>query len=312
LLATTGKVGDTVGEGVDAFGFHDCSCAWRKLAIIRVAHRGFSADCGMRHRVGSGVIALFFRFETNAMSELMFYERVVALNDKTHAKLKVRPTTSFAYAAKTNSVPLLASEFFDAAREYPIVFARGESGPVPAVLLGLREAENLYVGGDGKWDARYVPAFVRRYPFVPGKGPQGEMLVCIDEASSSFDSKEGAALFADGKPTPQLDHAMKFLAEFHQGVAATEALARRLQELGLMRQADSVAQLTDGSQFRLNGLSVVDEVKLRALDRDAVQELFANGSLAVVYAHLMSLGNLGVLVDRLSRRGTAGKAAGGR
>jgi hypothetical protein len=65
----------------------------------------------------------------------------------------------------------------------------------PAALLGLREAENLFVDRDGKWDARYVPAFVRRYPFVPGKGPQGELLVCIDEASSCFDAGEGEALF---------------------------------------------------------------------------------------------------------------------
>jgi hypothetical protein len=246
------------------------------------------------------------------MSELMFYERVVALNDQTHAKLKVRPTTNFAYASKTNSVPVLASEFFDCAREYPIVFAGGEAGLVPAVLLGLREAENLFVGSDGKWDARYVPAFVRRYPFVPGKGPQGDLLVCIDEASPCFSTKVGDALFADGKPTPQLDHAMKFLTEFHQGVTVTETLARRLNELGLLRQADSVAQLPDGSQYRLNGLSVVDEAKLRALDRDVVHELFANGSLAVVYAHLMSLGNLGILVDRLGRRGAGAKPAATR
>jgi hypothetical protein len=184
-----------------------------------------------------------------------------------------------------------------------------KAGLVPAVLLGLRESENLFVGGDGKWDARYVPAFVRRYPFVPGKGPQGDLLVCIDEASPCFSSTEGEALFVDGKPTPQLDHAMKFLAEFHQGVTVTEALARRLNELGLLRQADSVAQLQDGSQFRLNGLSVVDEAKLRTLEPGVVQELFANGSLAVVYAHLMSLGNLGTLVDRLSRRGTGAKPA---
>ena len=103
-----------------------------------------------------------FSSKAGAMSEMMFYERVVALNDQTHSQLKVRPATGFAYAAKTNSVPLLASEFFEAAREYPIVFARGEAGPVPAALLGLREAENLYVDNAGKWDARYVPAFVRR------------------------------------------------------------------------------------------------------------------------------------------------------
>jgi len=244
------------------------------------------------------------------MSEMMFYESVVALNDQTHAKVKMRPATSFTYAAKTNSVPLLASEFFEAAREYPIVFAHGEAGPMPAVLLGLRESENLYVDNAGKWDARYIPAFVRRYPFVPGKGAQGELLVCIDEASECFDADVGEPLFAAGKPTPQLEHAMKFLAEFHQAAGATELLGRRLQELGLLRQADSLAQLNDGSQFRLNGLNVVDEAKLRELDRDAVQELFGNGSLSVIYAHLMSLGNLGALVDRLSRRLAGGKASG--
>jgi len=243
------------------------------------------------------------------MSEMIFYERVVALSDQAHAALKVRPASSFAYAAGTNSVPLLAGEFFECAREYPIVFARGDAGPLPAALLGLRDRENLYVDAAGKWDARYVPAFVRRYPFVPGKGPQGELLVCIDEASPCFDSREGEALFAEGKPTAQLEHAIKFLTEFHQAAAATEALGRRLDELGLLRQADSVAQLNDGSQFRLNGLHVVDETKLRALDRETVQELFANGSLAVIYAHLMSLGNLAVLVDRLSRRGTGSKGS---
>ncbi|MCX7155903.1 MAG: SapC family protein [Rhodocyclales bacterium] len=244
------------------------------------------------------------------MSEMMFYERVVALNDQTHAQLKVRPATSFAYAAKTNSVPLLASEFFEAAREYPIVFARGEAGPVPAALLGLREAENLYVDSGGKWDARYVPAFVRRYPFVPGKGAEGELLVCIDEASPCFDSKEGEPLFAAGKPTAQLEHAIKFLTEFHQAAALTEQLGRRLDELGLLRQADSLAQLNDGTQVRLNGLNVVDETRLRALDRDAVQELFGSNALAAIYAHLMSLGNLGTLVDRLSRHGTGSKPGG--
>ena len=224
----------------------------------------------------------------------------------------MRPATNFAYAAGTNSVPLLASEFFEAAREYPIVFARGEAGPVPAALLGLRAAENLYVDQAGKWDARYVPAFVRRYPFVPGKGAQGELLVCIDEASPCFGTKAGEPLFVEGKPSAQLDHAMKFLTEFHQAAAATELLGRRLQELGLLRQADSLAQLNDGTQFRLNGLSVVDETKLRALDRDAVQELFTSGTLAVVYAHLMSLGNLGTLVDRLSKRSPLAKGASRR
>jgi hypothetical protein len=172
-------------------------------------------------------------------------------------------------------------------------------------MLGLREAENLYVDDAGKWDARYVPAFVRRYPFVPGKGAQGELLVCIDEASPCFDDETGESLFHAGKPTKQLEHAMKFLAEFHQAAAATELLGRRLEELGLLRPADSLAQLNDGSQFRLNGLSVVDQSKFRKLDREIVHSMFADGALAAVHAHIISLGNLGALAERLGRRTAA-------
>lgn len=236
------------------------------------------------------------------MAEMMFYERVVSLNDQLHASLKVRPPASFAFAARATAVPILAGEFFECAREYPIVFSRGDAGPLPMALLGLSEGVNLFVAASGKWEARYVPAFVRRYPFVPAKGRQDDLLVCIDEASECFGTEKGEALFVDGKPTPQLEHAVKFLREFHQAALGTAQLSRRIDELGLLRQADSVAQLKDGRQFRLNGLLVVDEAKFRQLDRDAVQELFANGGLGAIHAHLLSLGNLGALVDRLSGR----------
>ena len=232
------------------------------------------------------------------MTEMMFYERVAPLNEARHVALKVLPAKTFAYAARTNSVPIVGSEFFECAREYPIVFVQGQTCPLPAVLLGLRESENLYVDTTGKWDARYVPAFVRRYPFVPAKGPQDDLLVCIDEASPCFSEAEA-----------QLEHAIRFLREFHQSAAATERMCRRLADLGLLRQADSVAELKDGSRFRLNGLQVVDEAKLRALDKEVVQELFGNGGLALIHAHLISLGNLAGLVDRLSKRGKRRKKA---
>ena len=241
------------------------------------------------------------------MSELLFYEKVVALSEQAHANLRVKQITNFRYAAKVNSVPLLASEFGDCAREYPIVFVRGETGLVPVALIGLREAENLFVDNLGKWDARYIPAFVRRYPFVPGKGEEGQMVVCIDSEASCFDEKVGEPLFADGKATKQLDHALNFMRDFQQGAIATETICARLHALDLFRDADSVARLNDGTQFRLNGMSVVDEAKLRVLDKEVVFELFNSGLLGLIHAHLISLGNLAELVDRLSKRRPAAK-----
>ena len=241
------------------------------------------------------------------MTEMLFYERTVPLNAQTHANLKMRPAQGFAYAARSNSAPILASEFFNCAGEYPIVFAPGDTSLVPMVLLGLREGENLFVDDGGKWAARYVPAFVRRYPFVPAKGAQGELLVCIDEASPCFDGSAGEALFTTGKPTAHLQHALKFLTEFHQGALATEALMRRLEALKLFREADSLAQPRAGGQFRLSGLHVIDETRLHALDATTTHELLLDGGLGLIYAHRVSLGNLAALMEQMP--GTSGRSA---
>lgn len=58
----------------------------------------------------------------------------------------------------------MAVEFPNAAEEYSIVFAGEGDNLLPVVLMGVREDENLYVDSDGGWSAKYIPAFVRRYP----------------------------------------------------------------------------------------------------------------------------------------------------
>lgn len=115
------------------------------------------------------------------MKTLLFYDNVVVLNRDTHRELRLKPQDSLSFAAETNCVPLALVEFGDVAREYPIVFARLPGGLVPVALLGLRDAENLYLNAEGKWDARYVPAFVRRYPFVAvqDNNAPDKLLVCM-------------------------------------------------------------------------------------------------------------------------------------
>ena len=115
---------------------------------------------------------------------MLFYQQIVPLNDQTHARVRMKPLDHFRFALRTNSVPILAGEFAECARCYPIVFATGEGGLVPMALLGLREAENLFVSAEGKWLVPYVPAFVRRYPFVAARGSNGQVVVCFDELAA--------------------------------------------------------------------------------------------------------------------------------
>lgn len=234
------------------------------------------------------------------MTQMIFYNNIVALDRALHGEIKIKPPVlGFFYARRTNSVPILANEAAQCALEYPIVFAQGADGFVPIALLGLRDSENLHVNIKGEWDARYIPAFVRRYPFVPGRDAEGNLVVCIDEKSPCLGTGQGAPLFDDGVPTPRLESAVRFLDEFNQIAVATAALGRRIGELGLLLAADPLIEFTSGEQFRLSGPHVIDEARLQALDKDTVHELLTSGALGLIHAHLISLGNFSALLDRL-------------
>ena len=146
------------------------------------------------------------------MTTLMFYDKPVALNREVHKNFKIAPSNDFKFAAKTNSIVLTRIEFIEAAKEYPIVFAKvSDEVIVPVALLSLRNDENLYVNKEGKWDARYIPAFVRRYPFVLAENDGQQFTVCIDEASPGLNEKDGQALFDEkGGNTPFLQNALGF------------------------------------------------------------------------------------------------------
>jgi hypothetical protein len=191
------------------------------------------------------------------MAAMMFYTQLQALNDRTHAALRLQSVTRYHYAAGANSVPALAGEAFECARQYPLVFAGAVGAAVPAILLGLREGENLFVDNEGRWLGRYVPAFIRRYPFALGTGESGDPVVCIDGAASCLSATQGEPLFADGAPSATLQKTMAFLREFQAAALATQTLVAKIEALGLLREADSLAQFNDGSQFRLSGIRVI-------------------------------------------------------
>jgi hypothetical protein len=235
------------------------------------------------------------------MTTVLFYDKPVAVNRDQHRTAKIGTTTSFAFAAKTNSVALTVVEFVEASKEYPIVFAAVGDRRVPVALLGLRDRENLFVDADGKWDGRYLPAFVRRYPFVLADNGNNEFIVCVDEASPAFNAADGQPMFDEsGKNTPFLDNAMIFLNAYQAQFARTEAFVKRLQELDLFTQMSAKTELTDGRSFVLNHLFIVDEQKLHQLDDKVAADLFKTGQGGWIYAHLMSLSNMARLVDRVS------------
>lgn len=237
------------------------------------------------------------------MAELLFYRRPMALDKDLHRELRVGEIREYRFSAKTNSVPLAVVEFFEAAREYPIVFA-GQAGaePIPTALLSLRSNENLFVGPGGHWEGHYIPAFIRRYPFVLAGTTDEQLMVCVDEGHPSVGAPKGQRLFTDtGEPAPFLANAIAFMQEFQAETRRTREFVHRIVELELLTEVAARAELKGGGAYQLGGFSVINETKYRALDKDTVDELFRKGWLALIDAHLLSLGNLGRLIDRLAQ-----------
>lgn len=238
------------------------------------------------------------------MSNFAFYKKVAALNSKIHRNLKfAADETTFAFASDTTAVLLAHVEFAEAAREYPIVFVRGQDRQMrPVVLLGVREGENVFVDAQGKWDARYIPAFVRRYPFVMAEGDtQGQLVVCMDENCPALNTDHGELLIdAEGNLQPRMNEVIQFLQNFQQEFMRTELITRQLDELGLFIQQGARFDTAMGETFQLNDFCLIDEAKFGRLADDKLPQLFRSGALGMAYLHLASLGNMRKLLDRAS------------
>lgn len=242
------------------------------------------------------------------MAEVLFYERPVPLNRKEHKDLRLKAAPSMKFALNAHSVPLTGAEFPVAARDLMIVFGGktiADAGPM--ALLGLRENENLYVGADGQWaQETYIPAFVRRYPFVLAEKPAGsegdDFTVFLDEGYEGFNASEGERLFnEDGTDSEMLTKAVGFLGDFQEQVARTKWFMEQINKHDLL-ESRSLRLEKAGKTINLNGLFMINEEKVRALDAATTHELATNGVLGWVYAHLLSLINIDRVAHRLDLR----------
>ena len=229
------------------------------------------------------------------MTELLFYKKLVPLNKELHRNFSFKKFDSLSFAAQTQSVLLTGSEFAEASKEYPIVFIKAPDNSMMSVaLLGFRQSENLYIDAKGKWDARYIPAYVRRYPFVFSEVSTGQLVVCMDEDCIGMNiAGEGMPLFDEkGETTLFVNNMVQFMQDYQVDFLRTRAFMEHLQQLDLLKESNARIVLGSGEEFQVNGIWTVDEAKLAALDDDKLLLLAKNGELGRIYAHLISLSNL--------------------
>ena len=236
-------------------------------------------------------------------TQLLVYEEAVPVTKARHGGWSVEVGGDYSFSGRVNSIPLMAVEFSNAAAEYVVVFGGTGDVVMPAVILGLRADENLYVSSAGKWQGKYVPAFLRRYPFVFSSRDEGQnFTLCIDESFPGFNQEEkGERLFGeDGEPTPYVDNVLKFLQQYQLEFNRTRALCEKLKELNLLEPMQAQINLDSGEQRSLTGFSAVNRGRLKTLSTEVLADLVRSDELELIYNHLLSMRNFEVMRERIS------------
>ncbi|MDD3371531.1 MAG: SapC family protein [Alphaproteobacteria bacterium] len=219
----------------------------------------------------------------------MFYSSPRPLDRVRDGKMKLNRPTNFAFASKTNAIPLLVNEFPTAAAFYPIVFADGPL-PVPAAVVGLKNDSNLFIGEDDAWiPGAYLPAYVRRYPFILMDDPENKQFVlCIDEKSGLLKEDGEFALFDGEQPSEFTKSAMEFCAALRQQGDQTDEFVKALKEHELLVPNNAEITAPNGTKFMLSGFLIIDPKKFDALPDSVILQWRKKGWLGLVYAQLLS------------------------
>lgn len=246
--------------------------------------------------------------------QLMIYDNIQPLSDK-HAKWSV-DVENYDFVAHLNSVPLLATEIAFAATEFPIVFSATstEGNFIPLAVMGLKDGQNLLIGDNKQISTRYIPAFIRRYPFILGGNKSSDMMaLCIDEDSKFCvqDGSKGIRLFEEnGEQSSHLKGVVEFLKDYQYRAELTNVFCRRLNELGLLEpmQASISFKKNEAANLNVTGFFVVKREKLKMLSDADLLDLFKKDGLELIYAHLQSLSNFNRLIDLMSKQLKTAKA----
>jgi hypothetical protein len=224
----------------------------------------------------------------------LFYGDLEPLSSATHTSYKSLSSDKAPFLVNGHAIPITIDEFISVQRYCPIVFSVGET-PVPLALMGLNEGVNVFVDDEGKLLNRetYVPAYVRRYPFMLARlAPDAqELSLCFDPTSGLVgDLEDGAPLFEGDKPTEATNNILKFCEEFEMSAQRTVQFVAELQKAELLMDGEVSIQGQGSDQPAVyRGFMMVNEEKLRDLRGDELRKMNQNGMLALIFAHLYSM-----------------------
>lgn len=240
--------------------------------------------------------------------QVLFYRRPEPLSLDRHANLGVKQIDApFAFLRGAHAVPITVSEFGVASTCFPIIFVGDDKTPV--AVMGVRQGENEYVDAQGQPDPdAYLPAFVRRYPFVFATDQsQDRMLLCIDREATMVSDQPDVRFFEGDQPSQFTQDAVEFCKEFERQRRATVEFVEICERAGLFEQksVSFTPRDMEGNTGELQKIAdywAISEEKLAMMADAAFLELRNTGAVAAMYAHMVSLLNWPKIIQRTLRR----------
>lgn len=223
------------------------------------------------------------------------YKKLEVLNKIEHKNKGVLEVTDFLYSKNLINAPIAISEFFEACKNYPIFFSKGQDEKwFATVLLGYKENENLFVNEKGVWkELHYIPAFIRSYPFILSNSADKKELLLAVEKESLSENKTSKKLFdKEGNNSEFLNGVLDFLNQFYNDTLSTSEFIKQLEDWELLEEKVANVVNSKNEKFSLSGFYVVNEEKLKHLSKKKKDDICAKNAYALISAHLISLSNI--------------------